>query len=174
MPFTPFHMGAALLLKPVLRARFSVLVFGVSQVAIDIEPLVRMLRGDAVLHGWTHTLLGAVIVGTAAALVARAPVNWWLGWFGNHAEHGRAPMPVTWSVALLSAWIGTGSHLVFDGIMHGDLAPFAPITRGNPLLRVIPIGTLHLGLLVAGLIGLVLLALREEPRASGPPDQDWR
>ena len=40
MPFTPFHMGAAVLLKPMVPVRFSVLVFGVSQVAIDIGPLV--------------------------------------------------------------------------------------------------------------------------------------
>ncbi len=28
---------------------------------MDIEPLVRMVRGDNILHGVTHTYLGAVI-----------------------------------------------------------------------------------------------------------------
>lgn len=59
MPFTPFHMGAGLALKAVAGRHFSVLTFGIAQVAMDIEPLVGMLRGAAVLHGPTHTYLGA-------------------------------------------------------------------------------------------------------------------
>lgn len=55
MPFTPFHMGAGLALKAVAGRHFSVLTFGIAQVAMDIEPLVGMLRGAAVLHGPTHT-----------------------------------------------------------------------------------------------------------------------
>lgn len=31
MPFTPFHMGAALIVKPVTRSHFSLLTFGISQ-----------------------------------------------------------------------------------------------------------------------------------------------
>ena len=44
MPFTPFHMGAGLALKAVAGRHFSVLTFGIAQVAMDIEPLVGMLR----------------------------------------------------------------------------------------------------------------------------------
>ena len=51
MPFTPFHMGAGLALKAMAGRHFSVLTFGMAQVAMDIEPLVGMLRGAAVLHG---------------------------------------------------------------------------------------------------------------------------
>lgn len=58
MPFTPFHMGAGLALKAVAGRHFSVLTFGIAQVAMDIEPLVGMLRGAAVLHGPTHTYFG--------------------------------------------------------------------------------------------------------------------
>ena len=59
MPFTPFHMGPGLAIKAVSGRYLSLMVFGFSQVAMDIEPLVRMIRGDAVLHGFTHTYLGA-------------------------------------------------------------------------------------------------------------------
>jgi hypothetical protein len=48
MPFTPFHMGPGLAVKAVFGRYFSLMVFGFSQVAIDIEPLVRIIRGDAV------------------------------------------------------------------------------------------------------------------------------
>jgi hypothetical protein len=42
MPFTPFHMGAALIVKPVTDLRFSLLTFTVAQVAMDIEPGIAM------------------------------------------------------------------------------------------------------------------------------------
>ena len=45
MPFTPFHMGAALIVKPVSGSRFSVLTFALAQIAMDIEPGVGMLLG---------------------------------------------------------------------------------------------------------------------------------
>lgn len=160
MPFTPFHMGAAILLKPVLFRRFSVLVFGFSQVAIDLEPLVRIVRGDAVLHGWTHTLMGALVVGAAAAMVSFWPVNRWLRWLRTQDVPPPYAQPVTLGVAFGSAWIGTGTHLLFDGIMHADMRPFAPLTTANPLLGAIQSGALHLGLVGAGLLGLALLAVR--------------
>ena len=70
MPFTPFHMGAGLALKAVAGRHFSVLTFGMAQVAMDIEPLVGMLRGAALLHGPTHTYLGAVPIALATAALA--------------------------------------------------------------------------------------------------------
>ena len=168
MPFTPFHMGAAVLLKPALGARFSVLVFGVSQVAIDIEPLVRILRGDSILHGWTHTLVGALTIGAVAALVARVPVNWWLRWLRSQDVPPLLTEPTTWRVALISSWIGTGSHLIFDGIMHADMQPLAQVSAQNPLLGLIDLGLLHFGLVAAGLLGVWLLAWRYGSAPSRP------
>ena len=165
MPFTPFHMGVALLIKPVGRHRFSVLVFGVSQVAIDIEPLVGILRRDAVLHGWTHTLAGALVIGGAAAAVARAPVNWFLRSMreGTHSQASAASTrhDVSWRVAVGSAWIGTFTHLLLDGIMHADMHPFAPLAASNPLLGTVPLGALHLGLVIAGVAGLLALLVTD-------------
>lgn len=67
MPFTPFHMGAALIVKPGLNRTFSVITFGLAQVAMDIEPGVGMLTGADVLHGPTHTILGALVIAYLAA-----------------------------------------------------------------------------------------------------------
>lgn len=167
MPFTPFHMGAAVLLKPVLHARFSFLAFGVSQVAIDLEPFVRIVRQDQILHGWSHTLLGALVIGAAAAGVSRRPINAWLAWLSQRGAGADQP-PLSWKVAFVSAWIGTGSHLLFDGIMHADMHPFAPLTERNPLLGVMPLSALHLGLVAAGVCGLILLAVRDTRATAGP------
>ena len=77
MPFTPFHMGAGLALKAMAGRHFSVLTFGMAQVAMDIEPLVGMLRGAALLHGPTHTYLGAVPIALATAALAIASSALW-------------------------------------------------------------------------------------------------
>ncbi len=166
MPFTPFHMGAALLLKPALRLNFSVLIFGASQIAIDIEPLVRIIRGDAVLHGWSHTALGAIAIGMGSAWIARPIANAWLKALAGTGRPAYAPISAR--TALLSALIGTGSHLIFDGIMHADMHPFAPLSSRNPLLGVVSLSTLHLGLVIAGAVGLVALALFGQESSSKP------
>lgn len=71
MPFTPLHMGPGLAVKAVCGRYFSLMVFGFSQVAMDIEPLVRIIRGDAVLHGFTHTCLGATLIAPVSIFVGR-------------------------------------------------------------------------------------------------------
>ena len=68
MPFTPFHLGPGALIKAVGGERFSFMIFGGSQVLMDVEPLVRMIRGDAVLHGMSHTIAGALVIGVVSAV----------------------------------------------------------------------------------------------------------
>ncbi len=62
MPFTPFHMGPGLLVKAVAGRHFSILTFGIAQVAMDIEPLMGLMRGATVLHGPTHTYPAACVI----------------------------------------------------------------------------------------------------------------
>ena len=168
MPFTPFHVGVAVFLKPALRLRFSVLIFCISQVAIDLEPLVRILRGDAQLHGWSHTVLGALAIGATSAWFGRPIANAWLRLLTRDGISAEFTSPISAKVALGSAWFGTGSHLVFDGIMHADMTPFAPLSTWNPLLGALPLYALHLGLIGAGVIGLLAFAVLDRGRAEGP------
>lgn len=71
MPFTPIHLGPGTALKAIGGRHFSFMVFGGTQVLMDIEPLIGMLRGWDVLHGYTHTLLGALLIDTLAGLIGR-------------------------------------------------------------------------------------------------------
>jgi hypothetical protein len=162
MPFTPFHMGPAVLLKSLAARRFSLLVFGVSQVASDIEPLVGILRGSPRLHGFTHTISGAVVVGGVAALVGRPLANWFLRILRSDVEERWAKelvgTDISWPVALLSAWIGTGSHLLLDGMMHGDMHPFAPLTAANPILGAMSLEALHVLCVATGAAGVAIMA----------------
>lgn len=71
MPFTPFHLGPGALFKAVAGDHFSFMVFGGSQILIDLEPAVRLMTGSAILHGFTHTLLGALLIGTLAGGIGK-------------------------------------------------------------------------------------------------------
>ena len=147
MPFTPFHLGPGTLFKAIGGERFSFIIFGGSQVLMDVEPLVRMIRGDTLLHGMSHTVAGAFVVAVASAVVGRPMSNALL----QHS--GISDHPIGWIVALVSAFVGTYSHIGLDAMMHGDMNPLWPIVYGNKLLGVILAETLHVLCLVSGFLG---------------------
>lgn len=165
MPFTPFHMGPGAAIKAVAGKRFSLLVFGASQVAMDIEPLIGMLRGWPELHAHTHTFLMAALIAIATAAVAPAllaplirRLNWELEHYGAQALS--LPERIGFKVALTSAAIGTFSHVAIDGFMHSDLSPFAPFAQGNPWLWGISLDAVHYGSVALGIVGLAVLSVQ--------------
>ena len=63
-------MGPGLAIKALAGRRFSVLTFGIAQVAMDIEPLVRLFRSSDVLHGPTHNYLAALPIAAVVAFIS--------------------------------------------------------------------------------------------------------
>ena len=172
MPFTPFHMGPALALKALSARHFSVLVFGIAQVAMDIEPLIGMIRGADVLHGSSHTWIGATLIGVPVALLAPALCRPILGrWNRELTHHGAArlvsPPDIGRVGAATGAFVGTWSHVALDSIMHADVAPLSPWSAANAFLGAVSIGTLHLLCVAAGVLGVaawLVLGLRAKPK----------
>lgn len=159
MPFTPIHMGPGMLVKSALQERFSLMMFGWSQIAIDIQPLAVMLTGQGHLHGFTHTYLGAVLVAVGAAITGKHLAEFGLKLF-DLPDH----LPISWRVAFLSAFIGTFSHVLLDSVMHADLQPFAPWRLDNPFLEYISVSNLHWFCLGAGILGLIVYPIMESVR----------
>lgn len=159
MPFTPFHMGPALVVKALAQRRFSLMVFGWSQIIMDLQPLYVLLTGHGHLHGFTHTLIGAALLGVCAAVSGKYAGTWGLRLL-REARH----LPITWPVAFLSAFIGTFSHVIIDSIMHVDLQPFYPFSEDSPLYRLIGIDSLHWWCLGAALAGSALYYILERRR----------
>jgi len=153
-------MGPGLAIKALAGGRFSVLTFGIAQVAMDIEPLVGMIRGSSVLHGPTHTYLAAcfiaIVVAAVSPPICRPILRRWnrelvfhrLGWLA--APESFAPVAV-----IAGAFVGTLSHVVLDSIMHSDISPLAPWSDANALLGLISIGALHQFCVLLGLLGIV-------------------
>lgn len=150
MPFTPVHMGPGLLIKSLLQGSFSLLVFGWSQVVMDIQPLVVLITGEGHLHGFTHTYIGASLLAVFSAVSGK-----YLSEFGLkllRIDHYFTPI-ILWRVSFLSAFIGCFSHVLLDSIMHADVQPFYPIDLHNPMLRYISVSALHKLCLYSGLVG---------------------
>ena len=78
MPFTPLHMGPGLAVKAVMQRKFSLMVFGWSQVAIDLQPLLAMTTGLVELLGFSHTLLGATLIGLLSGATGKHLGEWGL------------------------------------------------------------------------------------------------
>lgn len=162
MPFTPFHMGPGIAIKAVVGRYFSLMVFGFSQVVIDIEPLVHIIRGDAVLHGFTHTYLGATLIGLVSAVVGRPVCQFFLNYwtpdpYSPFLNWLRGARLIPWPAAIAGALVGTYSHVFLDSFVHSDMQPFAPLSEANGLLHMISVGGLHLLCVLAGVLGALLM-----------------
>ena len=144
-------MGPGLLVKAVLQGSFSLMVFGWAQILMDLQPLVVMITGEGHLHGFSHTYVGATLIGVVAALTGK-----YAGEFGLRVLREARFSPIRWPVAIVSAFIGTYSHVLLDSVMHFDLEPFAPFNRANPFLHFITIDALHWVCLASGIVGAVV------------------
>ena len=161
MPITPFHLGPGAAFKAIGGCHFSFMVFGGSQVLMDVEPAVQLYRGAEVLHGYTHTLAGALLIGCVATLIGRPISLFVLGRLPGHYA------PFSWGAAAAGAFVGTFSHVGFDALMHPDMRPFWPFSPANPLLGAVPLDSLHLACVLLGILGGLGVWLRTRSRRDG-------
>ncbi|MCQ8104641.1 DUF4184 family protein [Methylomonas sp. SURF-2] len=162
MPFTPFHMGPGAAIKAVTGRYFSLTIFGFAQVAIDLEPLIRIVRHDSVLHGFTHTYLGAFTIGLLTLFMGKIVCQWLLRSWNfllnfKYLKWLQVNSKISWFAASTGAFIGTFSHVLLDSIMHADMQPFWPISSNNALLNFIPGAWVYLLCSILGVIGLMSL-----------------
>lgn len=148
MPFTPFHMGPGILVKALLQGSFSLMIFGWAQIIMDIQPLLALITGDGHLHGFSHTYVGATLIGAISALFGKYAAEFGLRLIGQTRN-----LPISWAIALVSAFIGSYSHVLLDSLMHADLEPFSPFATINPFLGFVSAGALHKFCIYSGLFG---------------------
>jgi membrane-bound metal-dependent hydrolase YbcI (DUF457 family) len=154
MPFTPIHMGPGILIKSLLQGSFSLMVFGWTQIVMDIQPLIVILTGEGHLHGFTHTYLGAILIAILAALTGKYLSE--LGLKILRISKNENPITIAWWIVFLSAFIGSFSHVLLDSMMHFDVEPFFPFSLDNQFLRLISVSMLHKVCLYSGLIGAAI------------------
>lgn len=157
MPVTPFHFGLGLLIKSVLFKYFSFRIFVLVNIIIDLEPLYFILTNQYPLHRFFHTYLGATLIAAGFIGVGR-PICYHLSNFGNMIFKSLPidNVKIATPALVLSAFVGTYSHVFLDSMMHRDLLPFFPWTHSNELLYIISYEQLHLFCLLVGIIGIAI------------------
>lgn len=159
-------MGAGLVVKAGIDGRISLISFGLAQVAIDIEPGIGMLTGASVLHGWTHTVAGAAAIAAAVTLVGPWIIRPVVARWNTEVSHYRLAWlmvdpPCRWPAVATGAFFGTLSHVLLDALIHADMAPFAPLFEGNPMLGWVKHDTVYRACTLGALVGSLLWLLRK-------------
>lgn len=165
MPFTPYHLGPGAAIKAVMPRHFSFTMFCFAQIVTDFETAYYLLRGEYPLHRGLHTYLGATVVAGCCVLLGRpvcqAGLRAWNRWQNApFKRHFRVTERISVTSAVISALLGTYSHVFLDSIMHADVQPFYPFSSQNPLYRVISLFTLHAVCIVLGVLGTWYVAVR--------------
>ena len=171
MPFTPFHMGPGITIKAMLQGSFSLMVFGWAQIVMDIQPLVVMITGEGHLHGFSHTYVGATLLALFSALTGKYLSELGLYLLGLNRDR---QVHIAWWVTVLSAFIGTYTHVLLDSVMHYDMQPFYPFDTSNALLGLIAVAALHKLCIYSGMSGgiaYVALLKYRQMRAQRRTDQ---
>jgi len=149
MPVTPFHFGPGVFLKSLFQKKFSLIIFILVQIFIDVETAWNIFRGNERLHTLFHTYLGSCIIIIVISIV---------GYWGQNLLKNKVIL--NFKTILLSAVIGAWSHVFLDSMMHIDVLPLYPLTVSNFMLQKISLLTLHLGCLLSGVIGIIIWLLR--------------
>ena len=69
MPYTPYHIAPGFLFKAILHKHFSLFVFVLAQLIIDIESGYYLLTYQYPYHRLAHTLLGASLIAVFCAII---------------------------------------------------------------------------------------------------------
>lgn len=166
MPFTPFHLGPGAVFKAIGGKYFSFMVFGGAQILMDVEVLVRITAGASLLHGLSHTLLGATIIGLIATLTGKPISELVLKALGVSNFH------ITWVASSSGAFVGTFSHVLLDGLMHHDMEPGFPFTTANPLLRLVSVDAVRNLCVASGAVGALVIGLGLAKRRFRPREPE--
>lgn len=158
MPITPFHFGPAAIVHAVAPKHVSFLAFCAANVLIDVEPLYYMLQHEFPLHRFFHTYVGAtgIVLATVILMLFLLKLSTWFRLPNPFHWQQLKPLPI-----MIGAALGSYSHIVLDSVMHDDIRPFAPWSAANPLLGMISLNALHVGCVMAGAIGYIVIEIRK-------------
>ena len=130
MPFTPFHLGPALLLGLILFNYIDFPTFLIANVIVDIEPLTVLLMGlNSLLHGFFHSFIGGTIASIFLTMIVtrvRKYVSPLMEFFYREQDWSRRKI-------LVASISGVYMHIFLDSLLYTDIRPFYPF-RSNPLL----------------------------------------
>lgn len=157
MPFTPFHLGPALLLGVLLYRWVDLPTLLVSSIIIDIRAaLVVYGPLESPIHGILTTFAG----GTVIAILVTTVISSFPNSIDRLLDYGRLTDSVSRGGIFAGSLLGVYSHVVLDSILYTDARPFYPIAW-NPFfvdgVKFIPV---YLGCTLTGILGIIVFAVK--------------
>lgn len=152
MPFTPYHLGPALLFGLLAFQWLDFPTFVVANVIVDgYAGLVFLGALDGPMHGPLTTFVGGgflALLLSGVMLQARPRLDPLL-------ERLQLPRTASASRIVAAGVVGVWLHVVLDAILYTDVHPFAPFTDANPFLGLVPSSVVYGGCAVAAVLGLI-------------------
>ena len=165
MPITPVHMGPALAGKAIAPRYFSFMVFGITQVAIDLEAAFFLLLNYPPYHRMLHTYLGATVVVLFAVVIGRPLLGYLLRQWNRLIRAERESLlwiepRVPLVAAMSGALVGGYSHVLLDSFLYSDMHPISPLSDSNAALNALSTPEVYALCLALGVLGAITLAAR--------------
>ena len=133
MPFTPLHLGPALLVALIMYPLLDIPTFLLASVIIDFEPLIILIIGlPQPLHGQYHSLT----LGIVPALFVGIIMYFVKSFTNPLMVRLKLPQTSRIRVYLLSAFTGVWLHVITDALMYQDINLAYPLS-GNPLFGIL-------------------------------------
>jgi len=173
MPFTPLHLGSAIVFGYPLRRKIHWPTFIVANVLVDVEPLLVftgvLMAGGYSLHGYLHTFLASLVAGSALGYAMLRLDRFLRDLFERlHLVEGGVGL----HGYILGGVLGWGLHVLLDSPLYTDIRPLFPLQL-NPLLLPSNLVEQYLSsvytLLLAGLLLYVVHAYRESSKKYSRP-----
>lgn len=133
MPFTPFHLGPALLFGIVLFRWLDFPTFLAANVIVDTRAvLVFFGVHNGRLHGPLHTF----VFGTILALVLSVSVYSAKPFLNRLLDPFQLEQARAWRNVVAAALVGVFLHICLDSMLYTDIRPFYPMSF-NPFFGLL-------------------------------------
>jgi len=157
MPFTPFHLGPALVIGIIFIYYVDFPTLSVASIILDIEPfLVLLLNLNCPLHGLFHSFLGGTLIILPLSFIMYKirpfldPIT----------EFFKIEQKSSFVNMLAASTIGIYSHILLDAPLYSDIQPFFPLNF-NPFLNISALtGTTYLFCAYCFLAAIILYFVR--------------
>ncbi|MHA2393870.1 MAG: hypothetical protein ACXAEX_18215 [Promethearchaeota archaeon] len=155
MPFTPYHVGPALLVALIMYPLLDIPTFIIATLVIDIEPLVNLILGNTRLHGVFHSLTAGLI----SALIL-AGLMYFLRRYTKPIVIERSlPQDPSFRDLLLTSIVGTWFHILLDAFFYSDVSLIYPF-EFNPLLNLLPSSLIYNFFIVSFPLSIIIYLIR--------------
>lgn len=151
MPFTPFHLGFAVLIIGLFPYVDPVAIC-LGTILIDIEGIIYLLFGVGNIHGPLHSLLGVITL-----FLPITAISWILAKYAKFNRYYKFNL----LISALSGIVGLLSHIFFDAIIYREMTVFYPISYQTGILYGLwSTAVDYLILFIFGCVGLIIILCR--------------